>query len=392
MTRLTLPPLSLYVHIPWCVRKCPYCDFNSHVSSDVHGKIPETEYLAQLKRDLAEDIQWAQGRPLRSIFFGGGTPSLMSGEFYRDLIAHIQSVIAFHPEIEITLEANPGTTEADRFRAYRQAGINRLSVGVQSFHPEHLKRLGRIHSNDDAIRAIHQAKAAGFENFNIDLMHGLSEQSLEEAMSDLKQALALTPTHLSWYQLTIEQNTEYYRHPPKLPEDEALWDIQKAGAELLKGAGFNQYEVSAFSKDGREAQHNLNYWHYGDYIGIGAGAHSKVTKIANNKDSKHLQLNIFRYRKTRMPKDYLLPKPSFRIGQEDVAEEDLSFEFLMNALRLNQGVESTLFTERTGLLLQVLEPQLTELRRLGLVEEHRLATTEKGHLFLNSILEKFADS
>ena len=212
---MTLPPLSLYVHVPWCVRKCPYCDFNSHVSSDVKGDIPEVEYLEQLKLDLTEDLCWVQGRPLRSIFFGGGTPSLMSGDFYRALLEHIALLIPFHPDIEITLEANPGTTESARFNAYREAGINRLSVGVQSFQPEHLKRLGRIHSGGDAIRAIEQAKAAGFDNFNIDLMHGLSEQSLEEAMSDLKQAIALAPTHLSWYQLTIEQNTEYYRHPPK---------------------------------------------------------------------------------------------------------------------------------------------------------------------------------
>jgi putative oxygen-independent coproporphyrinogen III oxidase len=389
MTSMTLPPLSLYVHIPWCVRKCPYCDFNSHESSDINGTIPEADYLAQLKLDLAEDLQWVQGRSLRSIFFGGGTPSLMSGEFYQDLIAHIQVAIPFHPEIEITLEANPGTTEAGRFKAYREAGINRLSVGVQSFQPEHLKRLGRIHSNDDAIRAIQQAKAAGFENFNIDLMHGLSEQSLDEAMNDLKQAIALGPTHLSWYQLTIEQNTEYYRHPPKLPEDEALWDIQTAGVELLKEAGFDQYEVSAFAKAGREARHNLNYWHFGDYIGIGAGAHSKITKL---NDSEYSLEEIFRYRKTRMPKDYLLPKPSFRIGQEEVAEKDLGFEFLMNILRLNQGVETSLFTERTGLSLKVLEPQLSEFRTMGLIDVNRLGTTEKGHLFLNSILEKFADA
>jgi oxygen-independent coproporphyrinogen-3 oxidase len=393
MSSMSLPPLSLYVHVPWCVRKCPYCDFNSHVSSDINGNIPEAEYLAQLKLDLAEDLQWVQGRPLRSIFFGGGTPSLMSGEFYQDLLTHIQAVIPFHPEIEITLEANPGTTESGRFEAYRKAGINRLSVGVQSFQPEHLKRLGRIHSNDDAIRAIHQAKAAGFENFNIDLMHGLSEQSLDEAMKDLKQAIALGPTHLSWYQLTIEQNTEYYRHPPKLPEDEALWDIQKAGIELLKEAGFGQYEVSAFAKAGREARHNLNYWNFGDYIGIGAGAHSKITNIySSNKDSECTLSGILRYRKTRMPKDYLLPKPSFRIGQEEVAVEDLGFEFLMNALRLNQGVEASLFKERTGLELSVLEPQLSEFRKMGLIEVNRLGTTEKGHLFLNSILEKFADA
>jgi len=381
---MTRPPLSLYVHIPWCVRKCPYCDFNSHVSADTNGGIPETSYLSQLKLDLAQDLSYVQGRSVKSIFFGGGTPSLMSGEFYNDLLTYIESYIPFHPDIEITLEANPGTTEAGRFKAYHQAGINRLSIGVQSFQADHLKRLGRIHSGDDAIRAVEQAKKAGFDNLNIDLMHGLSEQSVEEAMADLKQAISLEPTHLSWYQLTIEQNTEYFRHPPKLPEDEALWDIQKAGAEVLKEAGFYQYEVSAFSKKDREAKHNLNYWTFGDYIGIGAGAHSKITILGDSE-------RILRYRKTRTPKDYLLPKPHFRVGEETVASQDLAFEFLMNVLRLNQGVDETLLQERTGLSILTLEPKLSELRKMGLIETSRLGTTQKGHLFLNSILDKFSE-
>jgi len=380
---MNLPPLSLYVHIPWCVRKCPYCDFNSHVGND----IPETQYLAQLKLDLAEDLNFVQNRPLRSIFFGGGTPSLMSGEFYNELLRFIESKISFHPEIEITLEANPGTTEVARFKAYRQAGINRLSVGVQSFQSEYLRGLGRIHSGGEAIRAIEQAQNAGFDNLNIDLMHGLSEQRLEHAIADLKQAIDLGPTHLSWYQLTIEQNTEYFRHPPKLPEDEALWDIQKAGVEVLNDAGFSQYEVSAYAKKGRAAQHNLNYWTFGDYIGIGAGSHSKVTVIDKPNGSEYIQ----RYRKTRTPKDYLLPKPIFRVAQEIIAKEDLGFEFLMNVLRLNQGVEETMLLSRTGLDISALEPQLSDLRKLGLIKNIHLCTTEKGHLFLNSILEKFAD-
>ena len=383
LNRMNLPPLSLYVHVPWCVRKCPYCDFNSHVGSE----IPETQYLAQLKLDLAQDLIFVQNRSLRSIFFGGGTPSLMSGSFYNELLTFIESKISFHPDIEITLEANPGTTEAARFKAYRQAGINRLSIGVQSFQRDHLQALGRIHSGEDAICAIKQAQDAGFDNLNIDLMHGLANQSVEQAMEDLNQAIALGSTHLSWYQLTIEQNTEYFRHPPKLPEDEALWDIQKAGVEVLKSAGFLQYEVSAFSKRGREAQHNLNYWTFGDYIGIGAGAHSKVTILGERNESEC----ILRFRKTRTPKDYLLPKPAFRIGQENIIREDLGFEFLMNVLRLNKGVEESLFISRTGLSLSVLEPQLSEFRNMGLIERARLGTTEKGHLFLNSLLEKFAD-
>ena len=381
---ISLPPLSLYVHVPWCVRKCPYCDFNSHVSGQT---LPEEEYLAQLKLDLAGDVAFAQGRVLKSIFFGGGTPSLMSSEFYNSLLGHIASEIPFDPNIEITLEANPGTTEATRFEGYRAAGINRLSIGVQSFHEQHLQNLGRIHSGDDANRAISQAQRAGFDNLNIDLMHGLSGQTVDEAMGDLQQAISLGPTHLSWYQLTIEQNTEYFRHPPKLPEDEALWEIQQAGVKLLNQKKYSQYEVSAFSLLDRQVKHNLNYWTFGDYIGIGAGAHSKITLFDKGiSDSEH----ILRYRKTRMPKDYLQAKPYFRVGEEALKQEDLGFEFLMNVLRLNEGVEESLFEQRTGLPLSSLEPQLTECRQLGLIQENRLATTRKGHLFLNSVLEKFS--
>ena len=384
---LSLPPLSLYVHIPWCVKKCPYCDFNSHENPQQGSGLPETEYLAQLKLDLIDDLSFVQGRSLKSIFIGGGTPSLMSAKFYADLLAFISQKISFDPNIEITLEANPGTTEAQRFVAYRQAGINRLSVGVQSFHDTHLEKLGRIHSSDDAKRAIEQAKQAGFESFNIDLMHGLPGQSPDQAMSDLQQALLLEPTHLSWYQLTIEQNTEYFRHPPKLPTDDALWDIQKSGMAFLAQNDFSQYEVSAFSLKGREAQHNLNYWTFGDYIGIGAGAHSKVTlKNDGLSDSKR----ILRYRKTRTPKDYLQKKPFFRVGEETIDKSELGFEFLMNVLRLNQGVDESLFYQRTGLQVSILEPQLSELRQLGLIESGRLGTTNKGHLFLNTVLEKFA--
>mgnify|MGYP000441520748 CR=1 FL=1 len=385
---LSLPPLSLYIHIPWCVKKCPYCDFNSHENTQQGSELPETEYLAQLKLDLLEDLSFAQGRSLKSIFIGGGTPSLMSAAFYADLLAFISQKISFDLSIEITLEANPGTTEAQRFVAYRRAGINRLSVGVQSFHDTHLEKLGRIHSSDDAKRAIEQAKQAGFENFNIDLMHGLPGQSPDQAMSDLQQALSLEPTHLSWYQLTIEQNTEYFRHPPKLPTDDALWDIQKSGMAFLAQNDFSQYEVSAFSLKGREAQHNLNYWTFGDYIGIGAGAHSKVTlKNDGLSDSKR----ILRYRKTRTPKDYLQKKPFFRVGEETIDKSELGFEFLMNVLRLNQGVDESLFYQRTGLPVMALEPQLTELRQQGLIEPAHLGATNKGLLFLNTVLEKFTD-
>lgn len=376
---LELPPLSLYVHIPWCVRKCPYCDFNSHVTEE----LPEQKYLESLQRDLAGDISFAQGRKLKSIFFGGGTPSLMSGQFYIDLLQYIAGLIAFDDDIEITLEANPGASEAERFAIYRMAGVNRLSIGVQSFNNEHLRELGRIHSGGEAFTAVEHAKAAGFPNFNLDLMHGLPRQSVDDAIQDLEQALQLQPSHLSWYQLTIEPNTEYFRRPPALPEDEALWAIQQAGIETLNKHGYAQYEISAFAKSGHQARHNLNYWQFGDYIGIGAGAHSKVTNI----DSKC----ILRYRKTRMPNAYLQAMPDYRIGLVQLRHEDLGLEFLMNALRLNEGVSENLFSQRTGLELKTLEPQLAELRNNGLITKQRLQATNKGHLFLNTVLEKFAE-
>ncbi|MFT6029290.1 MAG: putative oxygen-independent coproporphyrinogen III oxidase [Oleiphilaceae bacterium] len=388
-----LPPLSLYVHIPWCVKKCPYCDFNSHTTKEV----PEKAYLEQLKKDLLADLIFVQERPLKSIFFGGGTPSIMSPEFYQELLDFIRQHIEINTSTEITLEANPGTTEASKFLGYRQAGINRLSIGVQSFQSHQLEKLGRIHSGDDALIAVEQAKKAGFDNFNLDLMHGLPEQTIETALADLQQALDLNPTHLSWYQLTIEQNTEFFNHPPVLPEDESLWEIQLAGVELLKQHNRQQYEVSAFALPGREAQHNLNYWHFGDYLGIGAGAHGKVSFLEGFNKSKDIltELGVLRYRKTRMPKDYLAahynlqPKASFRIGEEVIKIEDLPFEFLMNTLRLSKGVEESLFKERTGLDISALEPSLSNLRKQGLLKENGLCPTDQGHLFLNDVLARF---
>lgn len=393
-----LPPLSLYVHVPWCVKKCPYCDFNSHTTHE----IPEQAYLEQLKKDLLADLVLVQGRALKSIFFGGGTPSLMSPEFFHSFLDFVRQHIEINANTEITLEANPGTTEASKFVGYRQAGINRLSLGVQSFQTEQLEKLGRIHSGDDALRAVEQAKQAGFDNFNLDLMHGLPGQTLDTALADLKQALALNPPHLSWYQLTIEQNTEFFRQPPVLPEDESLWDIQLAGADLLKTYQRYQYEVSAFALAGREAQHNLNYWRFGDYLGIGAGAHGKISYYGSlNKSEQSLtessltELSVMRYRKTRMPKDYLAanynlqPHASLRIGEELITAEDLPFEFLMNVLRLSKGVEERLFKERTGLDISALEPNLSSLRKQGLLKENGLCPTDKGHLFLNDVLARF---
>lgn len=375
---MQLPPLSLYIHVPWCVKKCPYCDFNSHEAT---SEIPEKAYLEALLKDFSLDVPYAQGRVLTSIFIGGGTPSLMSSDFYQQLLSNIRAQIPFHNDIEITLEANPGTTEAGRFEGYREAGINRLSLGIQSFDDQQLNTLGRIHSAAQATRAVQLAREAGFDNFNIDLMFGLPGQSASQAANDLKQAFALIPSHISWYQLTIEQNTAFYSSPPTLPDDERLWDIQKEGAALLSANGYEQYEVSAYAKNGQQARHNVNYWQFGDYIGVGAGAHSKIS----DSDSGRL----LRYRKSRLPKDYLKPRPLYRVGEELILEEDLPFEYLMNILRLKCGQKQEHFTIRTGLPLSALQPQLDECIDQGLMEKNRLQLTDKGFLFLNDVLAKF---
>jgi putative oxygen-independent coproporphyrinogen III oxidase len=374
-----LPPLALYIHIPWCVRKCPYCDFNSHAASPV---LPEEEYVDALLADLDQDLPAVYGRPLSSIFFGGGTPSLFSAAALGRLLAGVEQRIAFAPDIEITLEANPGTFEQDKFVAYRKLGINRLSIGIQSFQPQKLEALGRIHTGDEALRAAEMARRAGFDNFNLDLMHGLPDQSLEEALDDLRQAIALAPTHLSWYQLTLEPNTVFWNQPPVLPEDDILWDIQEAGQALLAEHGFSQYEVSAYAKPGKAARHNLNYWSFGDFIGIGAGAHGKLS---------HPDGRIVRTWKTRLPKDYLNPAKSFKAGEKALATDELPFEFLMNALRLTQGVDATLFAQRTGLSLQSLATARASAEQKGLlqVEPTRLVATARGQLFLNDLLQYF---
>lgn len=374
-----LPPLALYIHIPWCVRKCPYCDFNSHAASPV---LPEEDYVDALLADLDQDLPAVYGRPLSSIFFGGGTPSLFSAAALGRLLAGVEQRIAFAPDIEITLEANPGTFEQDKFVAYRKLGINRLSIGVQSFHPQKLEALGRIHTGDEALRAAEMARRAGFDNFNLDLMHGLPDQSLEEALDDVRQAIALAPTHLSWYQLTLEPNTVFWNQPPVLPEDDILWDIQEAGQALLAEHGFTQYEVSAYAKPGKAARHNLNYWSFGDFIGIGAGAHGKLSL----RDGR-----IVRTWKTRLPKDYLNPAKSFKAGEKTLAVDELPFEFLMNALRLTEGVDAELFTQRTGLPLETLAAARREAEQKGLlqVEPTRLVATARGQLFLNDLLQYF---
>lgn len=375
-----LVPLSLYIHMPWCVRKCPYCDFNSHAVPD--GKLSldlEQEYLQALVADFKTQIDFAQGREIHSVFIGGGTPSLISAKGYQWLFAQLKALLAFEEDCEITLEANPGTVEHDPFAGYLEAGINRLSIGVQSFNADHLKKLGRIHSDDDAVSAIQHAKEAGFARVNVDLMHGLPEQTLEQAMLDLKLAVESGATHVSWYQLTIEPNTVFFRTQPVLPVDDVLEDIQEQGEAYLTAQGFVNYEVSAWRKE-KPSAHNLNYWQFGDYLAIGAGAHGKVTQPEG----------VYRFQKTRLPKDYLAKVPAEHLQFKRIEDADLPFEFMMNALRLNDGVDASLYAERTGLDLAELNEKLIPLRQrqLMLNDLSRISCTEQGHVFLNSVLEE----
>lgn len=379
---LQLPPLALYVHIPWCVRKCPYCDFNSHEPS---GAIPEQEYLHALIADLKTELPNVQGRKLQSIFFGGGTPSLFSPQAIGAILDAAQQRIGFAADIEITLEANPGTVEQTRFAGFRSAGVNRLSIGIQSFDNAQLTRLGRIHDRAAAISAVHAARAAGFDNFNLDLMHGLPQQTPQQALADIDLAIDLHPTHLSWYQLTIEPNTVFHKRPPILPEEDTLADIQQAGEAQLASAGFGQYEVSAWAQPGRQSRHNLNYWQFGDYLGIGAGAHGKITLPDAGR--------IIRTSKTRSPADYLARSTDWLASSDGVEAGELPLEFLLNALRLVEGVPKHLYSARTGLDFAALEPRWNELARQGLltVPTERLATTPHGLRYLNSVLERLAD-
>ncbi|WP_227172618.1 radical SAM family heme chaperone HemW [Marinobacter sp. CA1] len=375
--RPALPPLSLYLHMPWCVRKCPYCDFNSHA---LDGTPPESDYLAAILEDLRHDADQIQGRRVETVFIGGGTPSLMSAEFYRQLFAGLAQQLDFADNAEITLEANPGTVEQGRFEGFRAAGINRLSLGIQSFNPDHLKALGRIHDDHSAHRAIAAARNAGFDNFNLDLMHGLPEQSVDQALADIEAALSWQPPHLSWYQLTLEPNTEFYSRPPDLPDDDRLWEIYCQGGNRLREAGFRDYEVSAWARPGQASRHNLNYWTFGDYLALGAGAHGKLTGTDGS---------IRRYWKTRQPDAYLKRIGSRTAGQQSIATDELALEFMMNALRLRQGVDEAVFEQRTGLPLQSIAVLLEQLRSEGLLEQDRLQATEQGHRYLNSLLERF---
>lgn len=375
-----LPPLALYVHIPWCIRKCPYCDFNSHAAP---VSLPEDAYVDALLQDLEQDLPLTAGRPLESIFIGGGTPSLFSGRAIGQLLAGIRERIPCQPDMEVTLEANPGTFEQDKFAAYREQGINRLSIGIQSFHSGHLQRLGRVHDGGEALRAVGIAQQAGFARINLDLMHGLPGQNLQQALDDLAQAIELDPGHVSWYQLTIEPNTMFWSKPPQLPVDETLWDIQEQGQALLARHGYRQYEVSAYARDGQQARHNLNYWQFGDFLGIGAGAHGKIS---------HADGRIERYWKTRQPDDYLRAENRCA-GRQLLSNDELPFEFLMNALRLVDGVPAEMFIGRTGLSAEILQPVIQQAIARGLLEEdpQRLVATPRGQLFLNDLLQMFLE-
>lgn len=390
---LQLPPLALYIHVPWCIRKCPYCDFNSH---QANNDIPETDYVNALRFDLQQDQMLAQGRKLTSIFFGGGTPSMLSAHAIGQILKDAEKIIGFEPDIEITLEANPGTFEQEKFSGFHAAGVNRLSIGIQSFNDQQLQLLGRVHGRDEALRAVGVARNAGFDNLNLDLMHGLPEQSVTDAQADLQQAMDLGPEHLSWYQLTIEQNTAFYSAPPVLPEEEILADIQDAGIELLATAGYEQYEISAYARNKKQSRHNLNYWQFGDYLGVGAGAHGKITVPTENK--------ITRLWKTRLPKHYLDAMHSQKIstnlhghqnvfggGSDLLTAESLPLEFMMNALRLNDGVPENYFNFRTGQDWSLLADNWVRLETQGLVEKYDgyIRPTLLGRRFLNRVLQAF---
>ena len=378
---LELPPLSLYIHIPWCVRKCPYCDFNSHQSPI---SIPEQAYVRALIKDLDHDLPWVQGRKLHSIFFGGGTPSLFSAASIEKILHAVQQRIGFSEATEITLEANPGTAEQQKFADFKTAGINRLSLGIQSFDKNHLKTLGRIHDGEQARWAIDMALHGGFKYLNVDLMHGLPNQHADQALNDLEIAISSGSTHISWYQLTIEPNTEFYSKPPPLPADDQLAEIQQLGQTALLQAGFEQYEVSAFALGDVACRHNINYWQFGDYLGIGAGAHGKISLSDKNQ--------IIRSSKTRQPKHYLATIDAAKVVSKAIDPSDLPLEFMMNGLRLKSGIPADFFPTRTGLSKDSISSQVAELRAQGLLEQSDTSccASELGYRFLNSLLQRFS--
>ena len=379
-------PLSLYVHIPWCVKKCPYCDFNSH---EKNQSFDEQAYVETLLLDMESEHQHCQQRTLRSIFFGGGTPSLFSAQAIQKIIDHARKLFGFE-NIEITLEANPGTFEQEKFNGFKSAGINRLSIGIQSFNDAHLKTLGRIHDKQQALTAIETAKNAGFDNINLDLMFGLPQQTIQQAVTDINTACEFDVPHISHYQLTIEENTYFHKHQPVLPDSDLLWEMQTQCQNRLAEKGYAQYEISAYSKAGRQCSHNLNYWSFADYIGIGAGAHGKITQ----KDNKSGELEITRRWKHRQPQQYMQQAQNNNAtsGQQVLDQQDIVFEFLLNALRLKTGSDISTFKNNTGLDYPALQQAIRNVDPdLLFLDKNRIGTTDKGFIFLNEILEKLLD-
>lgn len=374
------PPLSLYVHLPWCVRKCPYCDFNSHA---VRGAFPEDDYVEALLRDLAVDAPLVKGRRVESVFIGGGTPSLFQPDAIARLLEGVRRRVAVAADAEITLEANPGTVELERFRGFRQAGVNRLSIGVQTFDETKLRAIGRIHGRAEALTAAEAARAAGFANFNLDLMYGLPQQEVAQALADVETAIALSPAHLSLYQLTLEPNTPFYRAPPPLPDEHSIDAMQDGALACMRRAGYAQYEVSAYARPGRQCRHNRNYWEFGDYLGVGAGAHAKLS----------LPDRVIRLTKARHPDAFLRDAggENARAGTRTLAAPDLVFEFMLNALRLFDGFDPALFTQRTGLSTDRIEPLLERAHALGLLEDDAriIRPTATGRRFLNDLVALF---
>ncbi len=374
------PPLSLYVHIPWCVRKCPYCDFNSHALKDV---IPEQAYVNALLADLEHDLPAVWGRAVDTVFIGGGTPSLFSPEAIDRLLCGIRARITLDPAAEITLEANPGTVDREHFRGFREAGVNRLSIGAQSFQSDLLEKIGRIHDGREAIRAVEAAHDTGFENFNLDLMFGLPGQSSAQVNADLHTAIDLEPAHISWYELTIEPNTWFHRHPPQRPDDDTLWDMQATGQRVLGEHGFSRYEVSAYARPGKQCRHNLNYWQFGDYLGIGAGAHGKITDAA--------QQRILRTAKTRHPDRYLemAGHDTCTSTTASLSTHDAVLEYVMNALRLDGGFSREAFATNTGQPFSITEGPVARALDDGLLieQETQLLASERGQRYLNELLQ-----
>lgn len=375
------PPLSLYVHIPWCVQKCPYCDFNSH---GLKAALPEKEYVAHLLDDLAIDAKAVGDRPVDTVFIGGGTPSLFSAQAMADIIEGIKSRVNLACDAEITMEANPGTVEAGKFEDFYQAGVNRISVGIQSFQPQHLSILGRIHSESQAVNAVAQAHSAGLPTFNLDLMHGLPQQSVDNAMSDLNRGIDLNPYHLSWYQLTIEPNTPFYSRPPELPDDDILWEIQEQGHKVLEAAGYKQYEISAYSKEGHQCRHNLNYWRFGDYLGIGCGAHGKITDVDTG--------SIQRLVKVKHPRGYMEMSRPYIDKKNTVEAGDLPFEFFMNRFRLLEPCPIDNYRALTGLdISDEVKFALEDAAQKGLLDisSQHWQVTSMGRRYLNTLLSCF---